>query len=238
MITNIMSMVVALTALTQIADHRHIFGVNGKLILCVPESDMDRALLRYADESTDLHVGSGHTPGFAFLFTSELMRSIVGGYHLLPGFGGHPYVNELSGSIGFLGQDDRRRFGPSMRARDTEDAWYARGKCPQPTVTPIDAELYEIRCNVGASYGAIWNRRPDPRMVMPNANEFIVATCEYRTLPFGPYEGKTLRTCTRVVVIDGLLVNYRLQQENVRFFPAIDSMIQNKILEWKRNCSL
>jgi hypothetical protein len=237
-ITNMMNMAVALTAIAQVAGPLHIFGVNGRPILCVPESDMDRSLLRYADESTDLHVGSGRTPGFAFLFTSKTMRSIIGGYHLTPGFEGHPYVNQLSGSIGFLGQDDQTRFGPAMRARDTEDIWYTRGKCTQPTVRSVDPNLYEVKCDVGSGYGAIWNQRPDPKTVMPNANEIVVATCEYHNLPVGPYEGKTLRTCTRVVAIDGFLVSYRLQQDNVKFFSNIDSMIASTVLQWKRNCTL
>jgi hypothetical protein len=222
-----------------VGDYQHVFGINGKPVLCVPESDMDPTLLPYADESTDLHAGSGHTPGFAFLFSWRFMRSIISGYSIVPGFQRHPYVNNLSGTVGFLGEDDRARFGSSMRARSIEDEWYSRDKCPQPSVKPlVDTKLYEVRCSAVANYAAIWNRAPDPNIVMPNPHEFIVATCNYQNIPLGPYRGKSLRTCTRVVIIDGFLVDYRLQEENVELFPEIDLMIRNKLSGWERNCSL
>jgi hypothetical protein len=237
-IPKIMSMTVALTALMLVGDYQHVFGINGKPVLCVPNSDMDPWVLRYADESTDIDVEPGHTPGFGFLFSSRFMRSIISRYSIVQGFEGLRYVNTLSGTVGFLGQEDRARLGPAMRARDIQDEWYSRGKCPQPTVRPIDTKLYEVRCNAGADYSAIWNRAPDPKMIMPKPNEFIVTTCEYKTIPLGPYQGKSLRTCARVVIIDGFLVDYKLQQENVELIPEIDSMIRKKLSEWKRNCSI
>src|ERR1700674_5951363 len=81
---------------------QHIFGVNGKPILCVPESDMDTWVLRYAEESTHLEPGSGHTPGFPFWFSAQMMKSTIPGYVIVPGFESHHYVNALSGSVGFL----------------------------------------------------------------------------------------------------------------------------------------
>lgn len=130
-----------------IAD-QHIFGVNGKPILCVPESDMDTWVLRFAEESTHLNPGSGHTPGFPFWFPAEMMASTIPGYAIVPGFEPHHYVNALSGSVGFLGKDDKARFNSAMRARSVEDIWYAKDKCPQPAVKSLpDTSLYEVKCN-------------------------------------------------------------------------------------------
>jgi len=238
-IPKIMSMTVALTALILAGGYQHVFGINGKPVLCVPDSDMDPLLVRYADESTNLNPGSGHTPGFSFLFSSKFMRSIISGYSIVPGFEEHPYVNNLSGTVGFLGQDDRARFGPAMRARDIKDEWYARDKCPEPSITPIvDTGLFEVKCSAEANYSAIWSRAPDPTIVMPNPNEFIVATCNYRNIPLGPYRGKSFNSCTRTVIINRFFIDYRLQEENVALFSRIDAMIRDKLSEWERNCSL
>jgi hypothetical protein len=147
MTLNLVSKVFALGALMLIAD-QHIFGVNGKPILCVPESDMDTWVLRFAEESTHLNPGSGHTPGFPFWFPAEMMASTIPGYAIVPGFEPHHYVNALSGSVGFLGKDDKARFNSAMRARSVEDIWYAKDKCPQPAVKSLpDTSLYEVKCN-------------------------------------------------------------------------------------------
>lgn len=238
MISKLMNMAVAFTALALAGGHQHVFGINGNPVLCVPDSDMDPALVRYADESTDLHPGPGRIPSFSFLFSSRFMQSIISGYSIVPGFREHAYVNTLSGTVGFLGWDDRLRFGPAMRARNLEEEWYARDECPEPTVTPIpDTGLYEVRCRAGANYSAIWNRAPDPKVSMPKPNEFIVATCQYEHISFGPYADHNLSTCARIVIIEGFRVDYRFQQKNVEFVPQIDSLIRSKLFEWERNCS-
>jgi hypothetical protein len=238
MTPQLINMAATFTAIVLVGGYQHVFGIGGKPVLCVPESDMDPAVLRFADESTDLHVGSGHTPGFSFLFSSRFMRSVIDGYSSVPGFDALPYVNNLSGTVHFLGQDDRARLGPSMRARNISDEWYSRDKCPQPIVKPLEVRLYEVRCNAGANYSTIWNRAPDPTMMMPNPNEFIIATCNYKNILFGPDRGMSLRDCNRVVIINGFLVDYRLQEENVKFVSEIDALIRNKLSEWERNCSI
>src|SRR5665811_1797178 len=68
MISKLMNVMAVLAALTLVKGDQHTFGVDGKSVLCIPKSDLDPVLLPFADESIDLHVGSGHTPGFAFLF--------------------------------------------------------------------------------------------------------------------------------------------------------------------------
>jgi hypothetical protein len=238
MTPKLMSAIVTLTTLVLFGDQQHIFGINGKPVLCVPESDMDPLVLSYADESTHLVVGSGHTPGFSFVFRPELMRSIIAGYVIVRGFEDHPYVNALSGTVGFLGQDERERFGSAMRARTIEDEWYARDKCPRPIVRSlVGTSLYEVKCSSQADYGAIWNRTPSPTTTMPNPNEFIIATCKYEDIQFGPYKGRSLKNCQRVFIVDQFLIDYRFQEENIAAVPQIDSMMREKLSLWKRNCS-
>jgi hypothetical protein len=90
--------------------NQHIFGIDGRPILCVPESEMDLLLLRYADESTHLVPGSGHTPGFSVWFSPDAVRSVIPGYVIRLGFEGYRYVNALSGTVSFLGLEDSKRF--------------------------------------------------------------------------------------------------------------------------------
>ena len=173
--------------------------------------------------STHLVTGSGHTPGFSFVFRPEVMRSIIAGYVIVPGFEGHPYVNALSGTVGFLGQDDRGRLGSAMRARAIEDVWYARDKCPKPAARSlVGTVLYEVKCSAQADYGAIWNRTPDPKTTMPNPNEFVIATCKYEYIQIGPYKGRNLKNCQRVFIADRFLIDYRFQEENVAAVSQID----------------
>lgn len=238
MLTKLMSVAVVLAQLMSAASARHVFGIDGKPILCVPESDMDPLLLRYADESTHLRIGSGHTPGFSFLFRPELIKSLIAEYVIIPGFEGHPYANALSGTIGFLGPDDEARLGSAMRARTVEDEWYARNACPQPVVRSLPrAAMYEVKCDANADYSTIWNRMPDPRLTMPNPNEFVVATCQYENIQLGPYKGRELKNCARIVKIDRFLVDYRFQEENAYVVLQIDSLIRTKLSQWEKNCS-
>ncbi|HLI12587.1 MAG TPA: hypothetical protein VKY65_13400 [Alphaproteobacteria bacterium] len=227
----------AFAALT-LASDQHVFGIDGKSILCVPDADLDPLLKTYADESTHLQPGSGHTPGFGFLFRPETMKSVIPGYVVVQGFEGHPYANALSGTVGFLDPNDRARLGPAMRARTIEDEWYARDQCPQPIIRPLPGtKLYEVKCSTKADYATIWNRAPDPQITVPNPNDFVVATCQYENIHLGPYAGKKLKNCARVVIIDGFLVDYRFQEENVAAVPQIDSLIREKLAQWKKNCS-
>ena len=216
----------------------HIFGVGGKPVLCVKDADMDPLAKSYADESTHLKPGSGHTPGFPFLFGPDTMKSIIPEYVVVPGFEGHPYVNTLSGGIGFLGQDDRGRFGPAARARAVEEEWYARGDCTNLVIKSLmNTDLYEVKCNAKANYSAIWNRLPEPKKSMPNPHEFVVAACQEEHLTIGLYSGRTLKNCTRIAIIDEFYIDYKFQEDNAPIIPQIDLMIIDKIIQWKRNCS-
>jgi len=230
------SVLLQAAAISAVGQHR--FGVDGKALLCVPDSEMDPLLKSYADEATHLQLDSGRTPGFAFLFRSEVMKSAIPRYVTKAEFDDHPYTNALSGTVGFLNQNDRVRLGSGMRARAVEDEWFAKGACPHPIVTFLpDAELYEVKCNPNADYSAIWNRPPDPKISMPNPNEFVVATCQSRGIGLGPYAGQNLNSCARVAIVEGFLVDYRFQAENVAMIPKMDAFVRGKLVGWKKNCS-
>lgn len=238
MLTSLVSVAVVLIQLISAVSGQHVFGIDGKPILCVPESDLDPLLLRYADESIHLRIGSGHTPGFSFLFRPELMKSLVAEYVVIPGLEGHLYANALSGTIGFIGPDDGARLGSAMRARTVEDEWYGRNACPQPIVRDIPrTAMYEVKCAANADYSSIWNQKPNPRLRMPNPNEFVVATCQYENIRLGPYKGRQLKNCARVVKIHRFLVDYRFQEENIIIITKIDSLIRAKLSQWEKNCS-
>ncbi len=233
-----MSIAVVMTQLLSGPSNWHVFGTDGRRILCVPQSDMDPALLRYADESTHLIIGSGHTPGFSFWFPPDLTQSHIDNYSVIPGFTGYPYVNALSGTVGFLGKDDEARLGSAMRARNIDDEWYARSACPHPFVKPLaSASMYEIKCSANADYGAIWDRLPDHRIAMPNPNDFVVATCRYETIQLGPYKGRALKNCARIVKIDHFLIDYRFQEENAPLVSRLDLFIRARLSRWRENCS-
>jgi hypothetical protein len=228
-----------LVAGSVIAGKQHFFGMNGNPILCVPEADLEMATLRYADESVYLRPGSGHAPGFGFAFSPETMKSTIPEYVAVGGFPGFASVNHLSGSVGFTAQDDRMRWGPAMRARDIEDEWYSIGKCQTPSLEPVlNAALYEVRCRANDNYSSIWNRRPDSNLETPKPNEFVVATCQYKSISLGPYAGNTLRDCSRVLIADEFLIDYKIQRDNVKFIDDIDLFVKSKIYEWKKNCTI
>src|ERR1700752_1981331 len=171
----------------------HRFGVNGEAVLCPRSSDMDPTLIPYNDESTDVAVGSGRTPGFGFLFDAgEIDRHIgAGAFRVFPEFAEHPYVNKLSGSIGFLSLPDSRRLGPAMRARDLSDEWSASGDCAKEVVTRLQqSDLYELRCTPKDNYSNILNRLPQPGEPLPDPNSLVVATCVYETIPAGKFAGQ------------------------------------------------
>jgi hypothetical protein len=73
---------------------------------------------------------------------------------------------------------------------------------------------------------------------MPGPNEFVVATCEYRSIPLGPYAGNALRDCSRVLIVDEFIVDYKIQRDNVSLINEIDLFVKRKIYEWKKNCTI
>lgn len=218
----------------------HEFGVNGKAVLCVPSSDMDPVLISYNDESTDLAVGSGHTPGFGFLFDAhEVQRHLrIGMFRVRPELDGLPHANTLGGSVGFLSLPDSRRLGPAGRARDLEDEWSASGRCPNTVVTPFkQSDILEVKCKATDNYSNVLNRAPDRSKPLPEPNSVVVATCLSETISAGKFKGRTLHSCRRVVILDGFIADYQIQKENLPLYRQIDEFLRNKIVEWKGNCS-
>jgi hypothetical protein len=71
---------------------------------------------------------------------------------------------------------------------------------------------------------------------MPDPNGFVVTTCDYDTPQIGPYAGELFRTCSRVVKLEGFLVDFHIQEENLALIPGIDELMRRKIVEWKANC--
>jgi hypothetical protein len=225
-------------ALLTLAGSQHNFGLDGKALLCVPDSDMDPLLKSYANESIHLQIGSGHTPGFSFLFRLEIIKPIISRYLVVPGFDDHPYANAFAGTVGFLDPSDQARFGPGMRAREVQDEWYSQGKCPHSSVKVLPAtNFYEAKCSINDDFIMIWSGPPDPNKPVPKLNELVVATCQLKYFKVGPYSGKKLSNCSRVVIIDGFLVDYKFQEDNAEVIPQLDAMIRDRIGLWKKNCS-
>jgi len=222
------------------SDAYHRFGVNGAAVVCPRSSDMDPTLIAYNDESIDLAVGSGHTPGFGFLFNAGEIDRHIGTetFRVFPEFAEHPYVNKLSGSIGFLSLPDSRRLGPAMRARDLSDEWTASGDCAKEVITRLQqSDLFEVKCAPKDNYSNILNRLPQPGEPFPDPNSLVVATCVYETISAGKFAGQARRSCTRVAILDGFIVNYRVQEDNLPLYRQLDEFLRGKIAEWKRNCS-
>ncbi len=215
----------------------HLFGTNGRPVLCIPTADLDPSLISYADELLYLRPGSGHTPGFSFSLSPAFMKAHIDGFVVLSSVGGSPYVNAFTGTVSFLGKDDRIRFGPAMRARTVEDAWKSQGECVHPDVEPLaQARLFKIRCSKQASYSELWNRAPDSKQAMPDPNRFVVATCNLVEFQQGPNKTTAVTRCARVITIGSFLVDYWMTEENSQFYPQLDEVVREKISEWKRNC--
>lgn len=217
------------------------FGVNGKAILCVPSSDLDPDLIPDNDESTDLAVGSGRTPGFAFLFGASQVQSHLdtGTFRVRPELDGLRHVNTLGGSIGFLSVPDSRRLGPAMRARNLSDEWSASGRCVGVAAAPLhQSDLFEVKCAAADDYSNVLNRAPDRRELLPEPNSVVVATCLSETISAGKVVGHTLHSCRRVTVLDGFILDYQIQKDNLPLYPQIDRFLLSKLVEWKKNCSL
>lgn len=216
------------------------FGIGGKPILCVASSDMDSMLIPYNDESVDLSVGLGHTPGFGFLFEPEEVRKYTGAgtFQEFSKFQDHPYVNKLSGSIGFLSVTDSRRLGPAMHARSLADEWRQSGSCAQEVVIQLpQSDLYEVKCRAEDNFSNVLDRSPEKNRPMPDPNSVVVATCLYETISTGKFAGQSLRTCTRVAILDGFILNYRIQEDNLPLYKRLDTLLQDKIRRWKENCN-
>lgn len=229
--------VILLVASTTAQSDLHVFGVGGKPILCVPTTELDPLLLQYADSGVDNRPGSGRVPGFAFWFSPESIRAFSPRYVVVMALDGHPYANALLGTVGFLGEDDRKRLGPSMRARAVEDQWYGQGQCSNRAIAPlVGIGFFKIQCEAIADYAAVWNRAPSPSMTMPVPDEFVVATCRYAEVNRGPYAGQIFKNCTRVINTGELLVEYRIQEENMNLIPDLDLTVRHRIAQWKENC--
>lgn len=215
----------------------HEFGVGGHAKLCVPDSDMDPNLIAYNSESKSLKLRQGWTPGFGFLFDAARVKADISSFHVAQEFGGHPYANALSGSVGFLDLADRTRYGASMRARNIDEIWHATGSCNKSEITPIGSGIYRAMCSARDDYASIWNRAPDSLGKMPSPDDFVLATCRYESIDVGKYAGSVMRTCSRVIVIGEFIFDYRFQESNLGLIPAMDALLAKRLTEWKKNCS-
>jgi hypothetical protein len=65
----------------------------------------------------------------------------------------------------------------------------------------------------------------------------VVATCLYETISAGKFAGQAVRSCRRVVKLDGFLVDYQIQENNLPLYLQLDAFLQSKIAEWKTRCS-
>jgi hypothetical protein len=229
----------AISALADESVRLREFGTNGTAVLCVPTSDMDPALLLYNDESTDLAVGSGHTPGFGFLFdATEIQNHLEEGTFLVrTELNGLPYVNDFGGSIHFVSQPDSHRLGSAMRARDLEDEWGARGRCTKVSVEPLEKSgLLEVKCSASDNYSNIVDRKLDQSVDMPEPNTFVVATCIHEKMSAGKFTGLSLDSCRRVFIAGGFLIDYQIQKPNLRLYKQIDAFLVSKLSQWQKNC--
>lgn len=239
----ILAGLVGLPLATQATDRTtyHEFGVNGEAVLCVPLSDMDPDLIQHNDESTHLAVGSGHTPGFGFLFGADQVQRHLdtGTFKVFAELGGLPHVNALDGDVGFLSVPDSRRLGPAGRARDLSEEWLTSGRCAAAVVTPLkQSNLFEVKCAAADNYSNVLNRIPDRRKPLPAPNSLVVATCLTETISAGKFKGRTLHSCRRVTVLDGFILDYQIRKENLPLYQQIDRFLQSKLVEWKKNCSV
>lgn len=219
----------------------HQFGVNGLPVLCVPSSDLDPDLIADNDESTDLAVGSGHIPGFAFFFGADQIQHHLdtGTFRVRPELDGLRHVNTLGGSVGFLSVPDSRRLGSAGRARDLPDEWSASGRCLDVITTPLtQSDLFEVKCAVADNYSNILNRTPDRQKPLPDPKSLVVATCLTETISEGKFKGQTLHSCRRITILDGFIFDYQIQKDNLPLYPQIDRFLRSKLVEWKKNCSM
>jgi hypothetical protein len=125
-----------------------------------------------------------------------------------------------------------------MRARDLSDEWFANGHCAGAVVSRIQQyDLFEMKCTAKDNYSNVVNREPDPEKALPDPNTVVVATCLYEMISAGKYAGNALRNCRRVVILEGFIVDYQIQKDNVPLYRQIDQFLRRKIVEWKGNCS-
>jgi len=72
---------------------------------------------------------------------------------------------------------------------------------------------------------------------MPSAHTFVLATCDYEVIALGPYQGSERRECHRVLIFDGFMIDYQFAEQNAGLMDRLDTFLEKKIGEWKRNCS-
>ncbi len=216
------------------------FGVGGTAVLCPPISDLDPLLIPYNPVSTDLVVGSGRTPGFAFLFDKKIVQGNINPrvFKVFPSLDAIRSVNSLSGVVGFLSVADSLRLGPAMRARDLSDEWYKTDRCAHSISVPMGrSNLVEVKCSAVDNFSNVLNVTPDGARPMPTPNSIVIASCNEDHIPVGPFAGATLHPCRRVVIHQGFMLDYQIQRDNVPLYSDIDSFLFGKIEEWRRNCS-
>jgi hypothetical protein len=104
--------------------------------------------------------------------------------------------------------------------------------------TPLkQSTLFEVKCAAKDNYSNVLNRVPDRNKPLPEPNSVVVATCLSETISAGKFVGHTLNSCRRVVVLDGFILDYQIQKDNLPLYQQIDRFLRSKIVEWKRDCS-
>lgn len=88
--------------LVALLTRQHVFGIDGRPVLCVPESDLNPDLLAFNDESTQLKPGNGHTPGFGGFFSLREMGDRFGSAYLSQSAQRHPITPRSGIAIAIL----------------------------------------------------------------------------------------------------------------------------------------
>jgi hypothetical protein len=215
------------------------FGVDGQAILCVPQAELHQDLLAYMDVSLDLQVGSGHAPGFLFLFKAREMKRKYPNYYINPAVPYDDGTDAFSGNVGFTAPEDRIRWGSAMRARNISKIWHRQEPCSVPSVEPMGNSVpYRVKCKLGDLSSSLWTRAPKADEKMPDPDGFVIATCRYKPMIYGPFKGYTLKDCMRTLIIDEFIIDYEFQEENAHLHEEFDQFLRQKIQEWRRNCSI
>ena len=216
----------------------HEFGENGLAQLCVPDSDLNPYTAAFNNESRNLRPQSGWAPGFGFLFDEARVRRSIPEFRSSPALDKHIFWNKLVGSIGLVHISDWTRWGPAMRARSVEDLWTASGPCSARTFEQLEGGLYRAKCSAKDDWASIWSRISNASEPMPPENDFVVAACNYRWINTKAFPGTDVRECSRVILHDGLIIDYHLQETNIMFFDRIDEFLKSKVRQWRQNCLL
>lgn len=99
------------------------------------------------------------------------------------------------------------------------------------------SELFEVKCTSKDNYSNILSRLPQPGEPLPDPNSVVVATCVYEAISVGKFAGQSRHSCMRTVILDEFMVNYRVQEDNLRLYHQLDQFLRGKIVEWRQNCS-